>query len=61
MPSAAFGDQLSHEAPTPTARIGPRLDSVDLLRGLVMVLMALGHVLDFFKEPRRRDAWLSHL
>ena len=33
--------------PTPT----PRLDSVDLLRGLIMVVMAIDHVRDYFHFP----------
>jgi uncharacterized membrane protein len=61
------------EKPQPAAVARPRLDSVDMLRGLIMVLMALDHVRDFFGDisfnavdprvttvPVFLTRWISH-
>ena len=45
-PETASSEFLATDSPR------TRLDSVDLLRGLVMVLMALDHARDYFTELR---------
>jgi uncharacterized membrane protein len=51
MATATLAQNTPVAAPSATAR--PRLDSIDFVRGLVMVIMALDHVRDFFNLDAR--------
>jgi uncharacterized membrane protein len=51
MATATLAQNTPVAAPSATAR--PRLDAIDFVRGLVMVIMALDHVRDFFNLDAR--------
>ena len=51
--AGAMRDPLVEPAPAALTRSGAvRLDAIDMLRGLVIAIMVLDHVRDFFNVPR---------